>query len=72
VPELMQMPMRDLSLRADRKSKVQPSQLDRRKKRPKKKPGDCYTVTSFARGIAQAIKRHNRKPALLHVFTWTE
>jgi integrase len=53
------MEERRLTLRAERKSKVQPSQKNRRKARPKKRPGDCYTVTAFARGVREAIRRHN-------------
>jgi integrase len=44
-------------LRARRKTKVQPSQRDRRKKAPKRKPGDCYTRDSYK----QAIERGCRK-----------
>src|SRR5262249_54746863 len=40
------MEERAATLRASRKSKVQPSQRDRTKKRPKKKPGEVYTVTA--------------------------
>jgi integrase len=47
--------------RANRKSKVQPSQMDRKKARPKKVPGDRYTTLTYGRAIANAIKRHNRK-----------
>jgi integrase len=48
------------TMRANRKSKVQPSQQDRRKPRPKKKPGDAYDTQSYGKAIAQAIERHNR------------
>jgi integrase len=43
--------------RARRKTKVQPSQADRRKKRPRKGPGEHYVTTSFARAIATACKK---------------
>ncbi len=46
--------------RRSRKSKVQPSQQSRKKRRPKKKPGDRYTTQSFGHAIACAIRRHNR------------
>jgi integrase len=54
------MEERAVALRAARKSKVQPSQMDRKKRRPKKKAGAAYTVQSYGRAIAEAIKRHNR------------
>jgi integrase len=57
--------------RQARKSKVQPSQQDRRKRHPKKKPGKRYTPQSYGRAIAQAIKRHNRgKPEAEHIPHW--
>lgn len=56
----MNMEDRALAMRQARKTKVQPSQQNRRKKKPKKKPGRRYEVCAYARGIAEAIKRHNR------------
>jgi len=44
-------------LRARRKTKVQPSQQDRRKKSPKRRPGSTYTRDSYK----QAIERGCRK-----------
>jgi len=41
------MEERARTLRANRKSKVQPSQQDRRKKRPKQQPGDSYTTDQY-------------------------
>jgi integrase len=65
------MEERARTLRANRKSKVQPSQQNRKKKRPKKKPGDVYTVTRYARAIREAIKRHNRnKPEAEQIPHW--
>jgi integrase len=65
------MEERAAALRAARKSKVQPSQQDRRKRRPKKAPGEVYTVTAYSHAIAQAIKRHNRgKPEAEHIPHW--
>jgi integrase len=46
---------------AVRKSKVQPSQVCRKKQRPKKRPGERYTSTSYARDITYAIARANRQ-----------
>ena len=54
------MEERAATLRANRKSKVQPSQQNRKKRRPAKKPGMVYTVLAYGRAIAEAIKRHNR------------
>src|SRR5262249_55090613 len=42
--------------RQDRKTKVQPSQLNRRKRNPKRKPGARYRVGSYAVAIARACK----------------
>jgi integrase len=39
------------TLRLYRKSKVQPSQVDRRQKDPKKKAGDCYNVGAYRTAI---------------------
>jgi integrase len=44
--------------RAARKSKVQPSQLDRHKARPKKQPGQRYTTDSYGQAIARACRAH--------------
>jgi integrase len=54
------MEERAADLRAQRKTKVQPSQRDRRKARPKLRPGERYTVASYRHAVAQAIRRHNR------------
>lgn len=40
--------------RQKRKTKVQPSQQDRRKKRPERKPGQRYTVGAYAYAIRRA------------------
>jgi integrase len=40
--------------RANRKSRVQPSQVHRRKERPKRAPGARYTYASYGRAIAKA------------------
>ena len=47
--------------RRNRKTKVQPSQVDRRKKNPARKPGDRYTVASYAYAIARACDKVDRK-----------
>ena len=44
-------------LRENRKTKVQPSQLNRKKKKPKKMPGDHYDVAAYRRSIAYACVR---------------
>jgi integrase len=46
-------------LRAKRKSKVPPSQVCRRKRKPKKLPGDRYTTYSYRRAILGACRRAN-------------
>lgn len=43
--------------RANRKSKVQPSQVDRSKDNPRKQPGDCFDANSFRQSIQRAAKR---------------
>lgn len=45
--------------RAARKSCVQPSQVDRKKKRPKKVPGERYTTDSYAQAIARTCREHS-------------
>jgi integrase len=44
--------------RANRKTKVQPSQADRSKAKPKKQPGDRYNPRSYAQAIAMACKKN--------------
>lgn len=46
--------------RANRKTPVQPSQLDRRKEEPKRKPGKRYRVDSYRTAIQRAVEKHNR------------
>jgi len=43
--------------RARRKSKVQPSQRDRRMPKPKRKPGERYTTGSYAVAITRACQK---------------
>ncbi|WP_169973101.1 tyrosine-type recombinase/integrase [Tautonia rosea] len=50
-------------MRAARKTSVQPSQRNRAKPRRKRKPGDAYTVESYRRAIARAIKQANTERA---------
>lgn len=42
--------------RASRRSKVQPSQLDRSKPDARRKPGECYTKDSYRRALQRAAK----------------
>ncbi len=44
-------------LRASRKTRVQPSQMIRRKASPKRAPGERYTTGSYARAICKACAR---------------
>jgi integrase len=46
--------------RRRRKSKVQPSQVNRRKRNPKRKPRDRYTPDSYNRAVRRAIEAANR------------
>jgi integrase len=65
------MEERAAAMRAARKTPVQPSQQNRRKRNPKKRRGAQYTVQSYGRGIAEAIKRHNEgKPEGEHIPHW--
>ena len=48
--------LRRIEQRRNRQTKVQPSQQDRRKKRPKRKPGRRYTTSSFRRAIHRAAE----------------
>jgi integrase len=43
--------------RAGRKTRVQPSQQDRRRRKPEKLPGERYTSKSYARAIAKACAK---------------
>jgi integrase len=55
------MEERAATMRANRKTKVQPSQVNRKKPSRKRPPGNCYTPTGYAANIAKAIERHNAK-----------
>jgi integrase len=44
--------------RANRKSKVQPSQQDRSKAKPKRRPGDRYLPSSYSHAIRAACAKH--------------
>ena len=43
--------------RANRKTKVQPSQVSRANGNPRKQPGECFTSTSYRQSIQRAAKR---------------
>jgi integrase len=49
-------------LRAKRKTKVQPSQLDRSRPRPQKRPGIKYSVVSYDRAVATACQKAGVTP----------
>jgi integrase len=51
------MAERMVALRAGRKTKVQPSQRDRRKRNPKRVPADKYRVTGYALAIRRACDK---------------
>jgi integrase len=46
-------------LREERKSKVQPSQQSRRKRKPQRTVSDHYTVTAYDHAVTSAIKKAN-------------
>jgi integrase len=48
---------RRAELRERRKTRVQPSQLNRRKKRPKRKPRDHYDRNSYCRAVVRAAAK---------------
>jgi integrase len=50
-------------MRANRKTPVQPSQQDRRKRRPKHRPGDHYVKDAYNRAICRAVEKANEKIA---------
>jgi integrase len=45
--------------RASRKTNVQPSQQDRRARKPKKQPGERYATNAYAHAVAKAIRAAN-------------
>jgi integrase len=45
------------ALRLARRSKVPPSQMDRRKPKPKRKPGKRYTVQSYRHAVAKGCRK---------------
>lgn len=54
---------RRAELRALRKSPVQPSQQNRRKRKPKRAPGERYTTMTYGKAIADACERAFPPPA---------
>lgn len=50
---------RHAEMRSQRKSKVQPSQLDRSKARPKRQPRGRYTKDSYNRAVSRAVDKAN-------------
>jgi integrase len=47
---------RHAEMRDSRKTRVQPSQMNRRKAKPKRQPAECYTKDSYCRAIARACE----------------
>jgi integrase len=47
-------------MRANRKTPVQPAQINRSKKKPQRAPGDHYTKDSYNRAIRRAVDKVNR------------
>lgn len=50
---------RAAELRANRKTPVQPSQQNRRARKPKKQPGERYSTESYHRAVAAGIRKAN-------------
>jgi integrase len=48
---------RKAELRANRKTKVQPSQVDRSKRTPKRKPSDQYTTNAYQYAVRRACDK---------------
>jgi len=55
-----------VELRRRRRTKVQPSQRCRKRRRPKKLPGERYTVGSYEHAITRACKRADKKTHEVH------
>jgi hypothetical protein len=51
---------RHVEMRSHRKSKVQPSQRNRRKPSAARAPKDCYTKDSYARAIRRGVDKANK------------
>jgi len=51
---------RRAEMRGKRKTPVQPSQVDRRKRRPKRKPADRYAKDAYTRAVGRAVAMANR------------
>lgn len=47
-------------MRANRKTRVQPSQLNRKKRSPRKQPGERYTSRFYQQAIAKGIEKMNK------------
>lgn len=52
---------RHADMRRRRKSRVQPSQQDRRKRKPRWKPRDRYDTGSYRRAITRAVNKENER-----------
>jgi integrase len=54
---------RKAAMRSNRKTPVQPSQVNRRKRHPKRKPGPGYDKDAYRRAVARAVERANENRA---------
>jgi integrase len=52
---------RQIVIRARRKTRVQPSQQNRCKRRPKRLPGEAYGRQSYCQAVSRAIQRANKE-----------
>jgi integrase len=60
---------RSSAKRASRKTRVQPSQMNRRKADPEKEPGECYSTLTYGRAISYAVQAARRSG--LQVSAWS-
>jgi integrase len=54
---------RNVERRRERKTKVQPSQQHRRKRHPRRRPGERYDAMGYAHAVAVAVRRANTAAA---------
>ena len=63
---------RKAEMRGKRKTPVQPSQVDRRNRRPKRKPAVRYVKDAYTRAVERAVQMANRsRPADEQLPAWT-
>src|SRR5262249_45037080 len=55
--------LRRTEMRARGESKGQPSQVSRKKRKPRKQPGACYSANTYAQAVAKAVLAANTAAA---------